>query len=364
LRKEQKVDLFFELLRVVLGIIIAYIVCLVIIILLTGTEGWKDAVYNFAIGPYTSIRRFAQVVSRWAPYMLVGCGMCFVYASGRFSVISEGIINIAPIPIVLFMFMTNTMTGLPKIINLVIIMAACMLTGGVVSMIPAYGREKLGANETVTSIILNIVCAYIGVSAIRNTIANRALSFVASPRYPDNMRFARYWGNTNAHQGIWVAVIGVIVACIIFYRTKLGVEIRIYGSNPVFAKYSGINVRIIPFMGQLLGGLFAGLASCVEVFGAYDQYQLSMLTNIGMDGLLIAVMARKQPIFVPLTAFVLASIRTSAAVLNTNTNIPVELVTMLQAVIIFFVAAEGFLGRLRKRTIIRISKQQQAKEAR
>ena len=123
-------------------------------------------------------------------------------------------------------------------------------------------------------------------------------------------------------------------------------EIRIYGSNPVFAKYSGINVRIIPFMGQLLGGLFAGLASCVEVFGAYDQYQLSMLTNIGMDGLLIAVMARKQPIFVPLTAFVLASIRTSAAGLNTNTNIPVERVTMLQAVIIFFCCCRGIPGQV------------------
>lgn len=366
MKKVQKVDYFFEGLRVVLGIIIAYALCLVIICMLTGAEGWRDAVYNFAIGPFTSKRRFAQVMSRWAPYMLTGCGMCFVYASGRFSVISEGIINIAPLPILLIMFGTSfgtqVMVGLPKIVNMAVIILACVLTGGLVSMIPAYGREKLGANETVTSIILNTVCAYIAVSLVRNFIANRALSFVATPVYPDNMRFDRWWGNTNAHGGIWLAIAGVIVACVIFYRTRIGTEIRITGVNPTFAKYAGINTRVTPFLGQLLGGMFAGLASCVENFGAYNEFQLSILTNIGMDGLLIAVMARKQPVFVPLTAFVLAYIRTAAAVLNTNTNIPVELVTMLQAVIIFFVAAEGFLGKARAKTIIRISRESAAKE--
>lgn len=364
MKKVQRIDYAFEAIRVFLGIAIAYALCLVIIVLLTGADGWRDALYNFAIGPFTSTRRFAQVLSRMAPYMLTGCGMCFVYASGRFSVISEGIINIAPIPVLLLMFRTSLMTDLPKWVNLAIIMVMCVIVGAAVSMIPALGRERLGANETVTSIILNTVCVYIALACIRKWVANRELSFLASETYPDNMRFARYFHNTNAHEGIWVAIAGVLIACFIFYRTKLGAEIRITGSNPSFAKYSGINTSFTPLMGQLLGGIFAGLASCVEVFGAYDQYQLSTLTNIGMDGLLIAVMARKHPIFVPLTAFVLAYIRTAAAVLNTNTNIPIELVTMLQAVIIFFVAAEGFLHGARQKAIIRASrKEAAAKEA-
>lgn len=364
MKKAQKIDYFFEALRVLLGIVIAYALCLVIICMITGAEGWRDAVYNFAIGPFTSKRRFAQVLSRWAPYMLTGCGMCFVYASGRFSVISEGIINIAPIPVMLIMFNTTLMTNLPKGVNLGIMMVFCMITGAAVAMIPAVGREKLGADETVTSIILNTVCVYIALAVVRGYMADRNLSFLASYSFPENMRFARYFRNTNAHEGIWVAAAGVVVACVIFYRTRLGTEIRITGCNPSFAKYSGINTDITPFMGQLLGGMFAGLASCVEVFGAYNNYQLSMATNIGMDGLLIAVMARKQPVFVPLTAFVLAYIRTAAAVLNTNTNIPIELVTMLQAVIIFFVAAEGFLSKARAKAIMNVSrKEAAAKEA-
>lgn len=359
MKKVQRIDYMYEALRVVLGIVIAYALCLVIIVLLTGAEGWKDAVYNFAIGPFTSRRRFAQVLSRMAPYMLTGCGMCFVYASGRFSMIGEGIINIAPLPILLVMFGTNfgltIMPGFPRIVNQLIIVATCAITGALVAMIPAYGREKLGASETVTSIILNTVCVYITMAVIRNTIADRSNSYIVTPEYPASMRFARYWGNTNLSEGIWVAVIGVAIACLIFYRTRIGAEIRITGANPTFARYAGINTSITPFMGQVLGGVFAGVAGAVENFGAYNQYQMSMLTNIGMDGLIIAVMAKKHPIFVPVTAFVLAYIRTAASVLNTNANIPIELVTMLQAVIIFFVAAEEFLGKSRQRAIIRAS---------
>ena len=363
MKKVQRIDSTFEVLRVVLGIIIAYALCLVIIVMVTGLEGANDAIYNFAIGPFTSRRRFAQVLSRMCPYMLIGCGMCFVYASGRFSVVSEGIINIAPIPILYVIFATGfgteIMPGLPKIVNQIIIIVSCAIVGGLVAMIPAYGREKLGANEMVTSTILNFVCLSVSMFTVRGALANRSSSFLCTPNYPDNMRFTRYWGNTNLSEGIWVAIIGVAIACLIFYRTRMGVEIRITGANPNFAKYAGINTTITPFVGQVLGGMFAGVASSVEVFGAYDQYQLSMLTNIGFDGLIIAVMARKQPLFVPLTAFVLAYIRTAAAVLNTNTNIPIELVTMLQAVIIFFVAAEEFLGKSRQKAIIKASRENQ-----
>ena len=363
MKKVQRIDSTFEVLRVVLGIIIAYALCLVVIVMVTGMEGANDAIYNFAIGPFTSRRRFAQVLSRMCPYMLIGCGMCFVYASGRFSVVSEGIINIAPIPILYVMFATTfgteIMAGMPKIVNQIIIIVSCAIVGGLVAMIPAYGREKLGANEMVTSTILNFVCLYVSMWVIRNFLANRSSSFLCSPNYAANMRFTRYWGNTNLSEGIWVAIIGVAIACLIFYRTRMGVEIRITGANPSFAKYAGINTTITPFVGQVLGGMFAGVAGAVEVFGAYDQYQLSMLTNIGFDGLIIAVMARKQPLAVPLTAFVLAYIRTAAAVLNTNTNIPIELVTMLQAVIIFFVAAEEFLGKSRQKAIIKASRENQ-----
>lgn len=360
MKKIQRVEFLFEFIRVVLGIIIAFVLCLIIIVIIVPKDGAAEAIKNFAIGPFMSERRFAQVLGRWTPYLLVGSGMCFIYAAGRFNLIAEGIINFAPILAMVLMFNTSLMTGLPTFINLVIIIAVCSISGGAVSLIPAYGREKLGANEMVVSTIMNFVLLYISLFFVVTFLADRSQSFLTSPVYPANMRFTRYWGDTNFHSGVWWALIGWAIACFIFYRTRIGMEIRISGSNMQFAKYSGINTRKAMYMGQIIGGFFAGAAAAVDGFGLYNSYFYQTLTNVGMDGLIIAVMARKKPMFVPLTAFVLAYIRTAAATLNANTNIPVELVTMLQAVIVMFVAAENFLMKSKEKVIFNISCKEEA----
>lgn len=365
MKKVQRVDALFELLRVVLGIVIAFLICIVIIVLISD-ENAGSAVYNFVVGPFMSTRRFGQVMAKYASYVLAGLGMCFIYAAGRFNMAGEGVINLAPIPVLYVMFATSFgisfMAGLPQIVNLILIIIACAITGALILLVPAFGREHLGANEMVTSTIMNYFCLYAAMWIVKGTLADRTQSFLSTAAFPENMRFTRYWNGSNFTSGIYVAIIGFIIGIIIYYRTPLGAKIRMCGDNLKFAIYSGINARRTIYVAQIIGGLFAGVAAAVEIFGIYDRYYLSMLTNVGMDGLLVAVMAKKKPIFVPLTAFVMAYIRQAAAVLNANTNIPIELVTMIQAVIIFFVAAEEFLGKQRRKAIYKVAKQEETKE--
>ncbi len=365
MKKVERVDSFFEFLRVFLGIVIAFLICVAVIVAMSGSDA-GEAVRNFMIGPFMTKRRFGHVMAKWASYMLTGMGMCYIYAAGRLNLAGEGAINLAPMPVLLLMFGTtfglNSMPGLPKVLNLTIIVLICMITGAVILMIPAFGREHLGANEMVTSTIMNMFCLYAALWVLKGTVADRSVSFLSTANYPDNMRFTRYWNGSNFTGGFWVALIGVAIGLFIFYRTPLGVKIRICGDNLLFAVYSGINAKKMMYLAQLIGGLFAGAAAAVEVFGLYDSYFLSMLTNVGMDGLLVAVMAKKKPIYVPITAFVMAYIRQAAAVLNANTNIPIELVTMLSSVIILFVAAEEFLGGIRRKVIFDISRRAEAKK--
>lgn len=350
----------FEFLRVFFGIIIAFALCMVVIALMLPSGSIMDGLKNFMIGPLTSERRFAQLLGRYAPTMLTGCGMCFIYAAGRFNLIGEGIMNFGPIPIMFIIFRTTLLNGLPQPVNMAILVIACAITGALVALIPATAREELGANEMVMSSITNLLLLYVSLACIKLWLSDRSQSYLGSPKFPENMRWARYWGNTNFTEGFWIAVVGVIIAIVIFYRTKVGTKIRLCGANLSFAQYSGINAKRTIYMGQLIGGAFAGVASAVHNFGLFDYYFLERLTEYGMDGLIIAVMARKHPIFVPFTAFVLGYIRVSAQVLNANTRIPIELVTMLQAVIVLFVAAEGFLKKAKLRMIFKAAREQEA----
>ena len=344
MKKVQRIDSAFEVLRVFLGIVIAYALCLVIIVLITGADGAKDAIYNFAIGPFTSRRRFAQVLSRMCPYMLIGCGMCFVYASGRFSVVSEGIINIAPIPILYVIFCTTfgtqIMAGMPKFANQIIIIVSCAVVGGLVSMIPAYGREKLGANEMVTSTIINYVCLYLALWVVRGYMADRSYSFLRTPNFPDNMRFTRYWGNTNLSEGVWVAIIGVIIACVLFYRTRLGAEIRITGANPSLARYAGINEKKNVILSMTIAGALAGFGAGLFYLsggGEWNPLNSTSLPAMGFNGIATALLANSNPIGTIFSSLFISHISVGGAYLPTK-YFPSEIADLISGIIIYLCA--------------------------
>ena len=354
MKKIQRIDALFEFLRIVLGLIIAYIVAIGFIYLATGSEA-LEAVYNFMLGPITNNRRFGQFMAKFIPYLLTGSAFCFIYSAGRFSLIAEGIINFAPIIACLFMFKGGFMTNLPLIVNLIIMLFICAVVGGLVAMVPAYVREKLNQSEMVFSIIMNYMLLYLAMWLLKSHLLDRSVSMQTTEPFPDNMRFHSLIGTTNFHSGIFVAIIGWIVALIIYDHTKIGEKIRICGGNPSFAKYSGINVAKTVFIAQIIGGIFAGLAACVDCFGMYNRYMYGGLTNVGMDGLLVAVMAQKKPKYVPFAAVILAYIRTSAVILNVTSSLPVEFVNMMQAVLIFFVAAEQFLAKQKYKAIYNVA---------
>ena len=86
----------------------------------------------------------------------------------------------------------------------------------------------------------------------------------------------------------------------------LGMRIRICGNNEHFAQYSGINMTGCLIVSQLLGGMLSGLGGAVEIMGNYERFNWIALTQYGFDGLMVAVLARKNPIFIPFGAFLLA----------------------------------------------------------
>ena len=355
MKKVQRVDMLFEFLRVFLGLIIAYAIT-VVFVMIASKGSMADAVRNFAIGPFVNARRFGQLMGKFIPYVLMGCGFFFIYSAGRFSLIGEGIVNFAPIITCLVMFKTNLLVGLPLWLNLTIMVALCAIIGAIVATVPAFIREKLGQSEMVLSIIMNFMLLFLSLWVLKQFLLDRSISMQATKMYPANMKFYSLVGTTNFHSGIYVAAIGWVIALILYNYTKIGQKIKTVGANPQFALYSGINAIAAPFIAQMIGGAFAGAAAAVDAFGLYPRYQYTALTNIGFDGLLVAVIARKKPAYIPIAAFVLAYIRTSAVVLNLSTNIPVEFVNMMQAIIIFFVAAEHFLSKSRQKVIFRLAR--------
>lgn len=137
---------------------------------------------------------------------------------------------------------------------------------------------------------------------------------------------------------------------------------RICGENPDFAKYAGLNVNKNVLIAEAIGISLCAIAGAIDIMGVYDRYIWTALPGLAADGLLVAVLARKNPFMVPLGAFLLAYIKAGANILNVNTDIPIEFVYIAQSVIILLIAAKNFMSGLKNRAIIKSAQSETVKE--
>ena len=117
-------------------------------------------------------------------------------------------------------------------------------------------------------------------------------------------------------------------------------------------------VNSIMMKSQRIGGFLAGLGGAVEVLGMYSRFQYSGNTGLGFDGIMVGIMAAYNPKLVPLAAFFYAYVKEGAAILARSTDIPVELVSIIQAIIIMLVVAERFLYKQKHKLMVRAAEKQ------
>lgn len=142
----------------------------------------------------------------------------------------------------------------------------------------------------------------------------------------------------------------------------MGFSIRICGSNPNFAKFSGINFSRSIIWAHTIGGALVGIGACVDLLGIYDRFLWTEITNYGFYGLVSAVLARKNPLFAPLGALLLAYMHTGASILNYTSEVPIEFVQIMQALLILLISAQTFLRKTKNKVIFKDSHETISKE--
>ena len=105
------------------------------------------------------------------------------------------------------------------------------------------------------------------------------------------------------------------------------------------------------------------MGGAVEILGYYDRFKWRQLPGYGWDGITIAILAKNNPIFIPLAAFFMAYLRRGCDLMQLNTDVPAEMLSIIQAVIFLFFAAEQFLSKYRHKLVVRDAKDEIAGKA-
>lgn len=357
-RKTQFIESVMEIVRIIAGMAIAYAAALLILVLIS-----DDPVYivrQFILGPFSSPRRVGSIINLAMPFIICGLSMCFMYAVNKFNLIGESIFMLSGC-IITFVGL-KIGNSVPMIVLVPLLMLIGAVVGAVISFIPAIMDRKLNANVVVVSLMLNSVIAQLAMWILRYHMRDTSLSFTGSPMTPESMQLPQILGSLKIGSGILIALALVVVISIIFFKTSFGWKMRLVGANPKFANAVGFSTLGISFAAQLMGGALAGVGGAVEIMNSYKRFLWTATTGHGFDGLLVAVLARKNPVLVPIGALFLAYIRIGADVVNSSGDIPNEFVTVIQGIIILLVAAESFLSGTKKKLIYRqVQKDEEAK---
>ncbi|MCI8523489.1 MAG: ABC transporter permease [Lachnospiraceae bacterium] len=349
---DNKSRIRFEILKSVLAIGIALLIVFLTILLIS-EQPWQ-ALYSMFIGPFTSMRRFGNIIESMTPLIFTGLSVTMLYRVGLFNLSMEGGFFIASVAATA----SAVLLDLPPGLNLLAALFFGALAGGISSLIPGMLKVKCNASELVTSLMLNYVLLYLGLYIVVNYLRDSSMNANYSNAFPENMLLPRLVPGTRINAGTLIALLAVVVVYVLFHYTALGYKITLIGKNARLAKMAGINVGCVIIISQLIGGALAGIGGSVELFGMYKRFQYTGLPGFGWDGVLVATVAQFKPELIPLSAFLLAYLRVGANIMSMETDVPSEIFSIIQAVVIVLISAQAILKKYQHRQVVKTARRE------
>jgi len=286
-------------------------------------------------GSAGSFNAIVNTLVQATPLVLAGLAVGIGFKAGLFNIGAQGQFLMGGLAAAAMGIAT---AGLPPIAAIPISVAAGMLAGLAYGFVPGFLKAYTGAHEVVTTIMLNYVAIQI-------------VAYVASgPLRGETATFARTETITTAalpviagregHIGILFAAVAVPVIAWLLFRSTLGFEIRTVGANPDAARYAGMRPRVLIMLTMSIAGLLAGLAGATEILGQVGHMPAAYATAVGFDAIAVALLGRAHPVGILFAGLLFGAMRAGAGLMQIQAGIPVQMVNVLQAVILFFLAAE------------------------
>ena len=225
----------------------------------------------------------------------------------------------------------------PTIVGMPLAMLAGAAAGAAYGFIPGYLKARTGAHEVVTTIMLNRAAELLLAWAVTDLVRAPGFSF---PRTGEIGESALPFLGRNLHLGIAFAVGAIFVIRWILDRTTLGFEIRTVGLNPHAARYAGMRPIFITALTMTISGLLAGLAGAIQTLGVIGFYSSGITASVGFDSIAVALLGRSDPIGILFAAILFGAFRAGAPLMQIETSVPIEVIDIIQALVILFLAAD------------------------
>ncbi len=326
-------EFFYSLLAIIFALFVGGI-----LIYLSGHDA-LGAYYHLFYGAFGNTYNLAQTLLKSIPLIFTGLAVAIGFQSGLFNIGTEGQLYWGA-------FVTAMIAiSLPDLNGFVLVPLALLggsLSGGVWAAVPGYLKSRTGAHEVITTIMLNYI-AILGTTFLVKNFFKTEGPVDQTATIPDRASLPKLIPGTRL---TWALVLGLLVIVGIKFllsSTSLGYDLRAVGANSSAAEYAGIPARNVVILTMTISGAVAGLAGSTLVLGVLDRFITNFSPGYGFTGIAVAVLGRNNPVGVLASALLFGALEAGKVSMQLFTEIPGDLLTVVQGLVILFVAAPSFI---------------------
>jgi ABC-type uncharacterized transport system permease subunit len=323
------------------------------VILAIGGSPW-EAVTTMVDGALGSPYAWGYTLYYATSFIFTGLAVTIAFHAGMFNIGGEGQAQLGGLGVAVMLLYIPWPHWT---IALVAAMLGAALFGAVWAAIPAYLQARRGSHIVITTIMFNYIAAALLVYLLVNVMidpkggGNPATVFFPEathlPRFDEipilNLFFTK---KVPANVTFFIAVAACFVIWKLLWQTRLGYQIRAFGKSEPAAVYAGISPYKIIMVAMILSGGLAGLMAINNVMGESGRLLNNSAEGAGFIGIAVALMGRNHPFGVFLAAILFGFLYQGGAELGMWTNIPIELRTVVQGLVILFTGALDQMVRM------------------
>lgn len=301
---------------------------------------FQGSVYNFRRPGFADgIKPLTQTLTFATPLIIAGLGIGLSFRGGMFNIGGRGQMLVAIGIAGWIGFSLDLPAGIHMIVAVVGGMVGGALWGGLAGLLKA----RTGANEVITTIMLNYVGFYLIAYLLRTPGALQApgSNNPKSPPMKDTAIFPKILGDQyNLNLGFIFAIVATIVVWWILSRSSLGFKFRAVGANPNAARVAGIDVGSALTWVMVISGALVGLAGVTQILGTVTTgFSSGIDAGIGFDAITVALLGRSRPWGIFWAGILFGAFKAGGFSMQAAAGVPIDIVLVMQSMIVLFIAA-------------------------
>ncbi|MHC1783494.1 MAG: ABC transporter permease [Anaerolineaceae bacterium] len=313
---------------------------------------WLSGYEPFAVvnGMWSSFTTDIAGTIRWAtPLILAGLAVCITFKAEVWNLGIDGQIYMggaAAAAVALALPETNSFVAVTQVI------LAGMIGGMLFAMIPALLKVFFNTNEVVSTLLLNFIAIrfveYLISGPMRDPTSITKLN--ASEKLPRFTWMPRLeiFNPSPTNIGVYFAIIAAIVVAFIFFKTKLGYEIKIIGTNAILGVYGGMKPKLTTVMVMAISGALSGLIGVIEVAAVQHRLINGFNPSFGFDGIVVSLLANHNPIGILLTGVFFGNLRNAGIIMERLTETPSAITDIVMAIVILIITSQIALPKIKE----------------